>query len=171
MNEPTPFWYSVWCKPRQELVAEENLQRQGFRVYLPRLLTKQRRRGKWIDVIEALFPRYLFVQVDPVARSMAPIRSTRGAIGLVSFGREPAVVPNEMVNMIMQREDEALGLRRDERPLFASGDPIRLADGPLAGMEGLFAEEDGEQRVLVLLELLGKTNRISVDRDSVVRAA
>ena len=171
MNAPAPLWFSVWCKPRQEAVAEENLQRQGFNVYLPRLQTKQRRRGKWVDVIEALFPRYLFVQVDPLQRSTAPIRSTRGAIGLVSFGREPAVVPNQMVNLIMQREDEALGMRRDERPLFAAGDPIRLAEGPLAGVEGIFAQEDGEQRVLVLLDLLGKTNRISVSRDSVMRAA
>ena len=164
-------WYGVWCKPRQESVAEENLQRQGFHVYLPRILTRQRRRGQWTDVVEALFPRYLFIRVDPLRRSTASVRSTRGAIGLVCVGREPAVVPDEVMDMLLQREDSTLGLRKDDRPLFRAGDPIKLIDGPLAGIEGLFAHKDGEQRVLVLLELLGKTNKISVSRDSIARAA
>ena len=75
------------------------------------------------------------------------------------------------MDMLLQREDSTLGLRKDDRPLFRAGDPIKLIDGPLAGIEGLFAHKDGEQRVLVLLELLGKTNKISVSRDSIARAA
>ncbi|MDB5810233.1 MAG: transcription/translation regulatory transformer protein RfaH [Betaproteobacteria bacterium] len=171
MNHTIDCWYGVWCKPRQELVAEENLRRQGFHVYLPRILTRQRRRGKWVAVVEALFPRYIFIRVDAQTRSISSVRSTRGAIGLVSFGREPAIVPDEVMNMLLQREDSELGLRKDDRPLFCNGDLVKLVDGPLAGAEGVFDHEDGEKRVLVLLELLGKTNRISVNRDSVVRAA
>ena len=38
-------------------------------------------------------------------------------------------------------------------------------------MEAVFAEQDGEKRVFVLLELLGKTNKVRVDRDWVARAS
>ncbi|MCI0507213.1 MAG: transcription/translation regulatory transformer protein RfaH, partial [Gammaproteobacteria bacterium] len=31
------YWYTVHTKPRQEAIAEENLLRQGFTVYLPRM--------------------------------------------------------------------------------------------------------------------------------------
>ena len=164
-------WYGVCCKPRQEAVAEENLQRQGFHVYLPRIRITQRRRGQWVEVVEALFPRYLFIRIDPFRRSAAPVRSTRGVVGLVRFGREPAVVPDEVIDALLKREDSASGLHQDNRPLFCAGDPVKLVDGPLAGMEGVVAQEDGDKRVSVLLELLGKTNKIRVSRDSVARAA
>ena len=45
-------WYAVCCKPRQEAVAEENLLRQGFQTYLPRIRMRQRRRGQWIDATD-----------------------------------------------------------------------------------------------------------------------
>jgi len=71
----------------------------------------------------------------------------------------------------MQRADAVSGLHQDNRPLFCAGEPIRLVEGPLAGMEGVFNEEDGERRVIVLLELLGKANKMKVNRDWVVPAA
>ena len=50
-------WYAVHARPRQEAVAELNLKRQGYRTYLPRILLRKRRRGKWARVVEPLFPR------------------------------------------------------------------------------------------------------------------
>lgn len=164
-------WYAVSCKPRQEAIAEENLLRQGYRVYLPRIQSQRRRHGQWTNVIEPLFPRYLFIRVDHTSRSTAPVRSTRGAVGLVRFGGQPAVVPEEVISAIVQRETPESGLHQDDRPLFHAGEPVKLESGPLAGMEGIFVEEDGEKRTIVLLELLGKANKIRINRDWVVQAA
>ena len=66
-------WYAVMCKPRQEVLAEANLVNQGYRVYLPRLATQNRRAGKWIDTIEPLFPRYLFISPKDEQQSLAPV--------------------------------------------------------------------------------------------------
>lgn len=164
-------WFVICCKPRQELVAQENLLRQGFHVYLPRIKVKKHRRGKWIDVVKVLFPRYIFVQVNPVKNSIAPVRNTRGVVGLVRFGGQPAVVADEVMDALFQREAPDSGLHQDDRSLFCVGEPVRLVEGPLAGMEGIFIQEDGEKRVTVLLELLGKTNHMRVNRDWVVQAA
>ncbi len=164
-------WYAVWCKPRQEAVAEENLLRQGLHVYLPRIRVRQRLRGQWVDAVEVLFPRYLFIRIDPLRRNTAPVRSTRGVVGLVRFGGQPAVVPDEVMDALLQCEDPASGLHQDSRRHFCAGETIKLVEGPFAGMEAVFAEQDGEKRVIVLLELLGKTNKIRVARDWVARAA
>ena len=164
-------WYAVCCKPRQEAVAEENLLRQGFHVYLPRIRIRQRRRGQWLDAVEVLFPRYIFIRVDPLRRSMATVRSTRGVVGLVRFGGQPAVVPDAVMDALREREDAASGLHEDKRPLFSAGEAIKLVDGPLAGMEGVFTQKDGDKRVIVLLELLGKANKVTVSRDWIARAA
>ncbi len=173
-NHQSPImgcWFAVCSKPRQEAVAEENLVRQGFHVYLPRLRIRRRRRGQWIDSIEVLFPRYLFIRIDPLQRNMAPVRSTRGVVGLVRFGGQPAVVPDEVMDALLQCQDPASGLHQENRTPFSAGDRIKLVDGPFAGMEAVFAEQDGEKRVTVLLELLGKSNKVRVDRDWVTRAA
>jgi transcriptional antiterminator RfaH len=152
-------------------VAQENLRRQGYHVYLPRVQIQHRRRGRWVSAIEALFPRYVFIRIDPLRRSTAAVHSTRGVVGLVRFGPEPAVVPDAVMDALIQREDSASGLHLDNLSSICAGDPVKLVDGPLAGMEGIYAEEDGEMRVNVLLELLGKTNKISVSRDWVAAAA
>ena len=164
-------WYAVSCKPRQEAVAEENLLRQGFHVYLPRIRIRQRRRGHWLDAVEVLFPRYIFIRIDPLQRSTATIRSPRGVVGLVRFGGQPAVVPDAVMEALREREDAASGLHEDKRPLFSAGEAIKLVDGPLAGMEGVFTQKDGDMRVIILLELLGKANKVTVSRDWIARAA
>lgn len=164
-------WYLVFCKPRQEAVAETHLIRQGYKVYLPRIHIRGRRRGQWLDLIEALFPRYLFVHFDPQQRSMAPIRSTRGVVGLVRFGGTLATVPDGTIDGLRARESEFAMLHDDPRLRLRSGDLIRIVDGPLSGLDAIFEQEDGNRRVMVLLELLGQVNKISMDRNWIVRAA
>lgn len=164
-------WYAVCCKPRQEAIAEVNLLRQGYHVYSPRIRIRLRRRGHWIDAIEALFPRYIFIRLDPSQRSTSSVRSTRGVVGLVRFGVQPACVPDEVMDALLQQEDAGSGLHQDKRPVFSTGEEIKLVDGPLTGMEGVFAQQDGDKRVIVLLELMGKANRVSVSRDWIAQAA
>jgi len=116
-------------------------------------------------------PAAFFPRLHAAVRSTAPVRSTRGVFGLVRQGALPAVVPDAVMAAVMQRADADSGLHRNDRPLFSEGEPIRLVQGPLAGLEGVFSEEGGERRVIVLLELLGKANKIKVDRDWVIQAA
>ena len=170
-GETTRVWHVVSCKPRQEAVAEEHMRRQGFEVYLPRIATRQRRNGAWREGVQALFPRYIFVRVDRFQQNIAPIRSTRGVVGLVRFGSEPAVMPDAVLAAIHAREVAGTGLHADPARRFKAGERINVLDGPLAGLEGIYASDDGEQRAFILMELLGKMNRVRVSRDWIARAA
>ncbi len=82
-------WFLVQTKPAAEKSALEHLERQGYRVYHPRLLQRALRRGRWLDRIVSLFPRYVFVQVDVGPPVAAPIRSTVGVANVVRFGAKP----------------------------------------------------------------------------------
>ena len=164
-------WYAVFCKPRQELIAQENLERQGFKVYLPRIRSRQNRRGQWFDTVEALFPRYLFICIEPLRQSTDSVRSTRGAVGIVRFGGQPAVVPETVIDALLRCEDTGSGLFQDDRARFSPGEPIRLIGGPIVDVEGIFVQQDGANRVIVLMELLGKANKVRVNRDWVAKAA
>ena len=163
-------WHVVFCKPNQELIAQENLLRQGFHVYLSLIKARKRRSGKWTETHEALFPRYLFILSNPGVQSTDCVRSTRGAIGLVRFGGQPTLVPDSLVAAIRRQEDEKTGLHQIG-PEFGKGAQIRVVEGPLTGMEGIFDQQDSGGRVIILLELLGKANKIAVQRDWIAKAA
>lgn len=163
-------WHAVLCKPRREAVAELNLLNQGYQVFLPRIAIQRRRAGHWVDAVEPLFPRYLFVAAAGEQQSLAPIRSTLGVCGLVRFGSQPAVIPEALVETMRARQDPVSGANA-RRSTFAPGARVTFRDGPFAGLEGVFEMESGLQRACVLLELLGKLNRVQVSRDWLVPAA
>jgi len=61
MQETQPNWFAVNAKPRQERIALEHLQRQGFTCFLPMAINPYQRRSAKGPRIEPLFPRYLFL--------------------------------------------------------------------------------------------------------------
>src|SRR5688572_19989114 len=102
-------WFLIFTKPSREGVAQRNLERQGFRVYYPRLMRPALRGGRWIERVVSLFPRYLFVQLDTARQSLAPIRCTTGVAHIVHFGTRMAVVHDRIVDGLMRRADPASG--------------------------------------------------------------
>ena len=160
-------WYAVHSKPRQEEQAQQQLQRQGYATYLPKIRLRKCRRGKWAKVVEPLFPRYLFIQVDADEQSLAPVRSTLGVAGLVRFGHLLRPVPDAIIDYLKQQEYAGTGLRSDDTCPHQSGDEVEILEGPFAGLSGIFQTATGEERALVLLELLGRQNTIQVQMDAI----
>lgn len=160
-------WYAIQTKPRQEVIAEENLRRQGFEAYLPRIALSRRRRGKWTKVIEPLFPRYLFIRFDPARLSMGPIRSTRGVVSIVRFGDEIRSIPNDAIEFLKQHEDPETGLHRQADDRFQKGDSVTVLSGAFAGLKGVFQAQTGNERVVLLIECLGRPSRVTLKLDDV----
>ena len=166
-TESEKSWFAIQTKPRQEATAEENLQRQEYHTYLPRIQLSKRRRGKWTHVVEPLFPRYLFVQIDPIRVSIAPIRSTRGVSGMVRFGNTLKAIPDSVIDYLKEKEDPETSLHHPENPQFRKGDSVEILDGPFAGLEGIYQMSKGEERALILIEFLGRENTITINLDAV----
>ena len=147
-------WYLVYTKPRQEQTALVNLERQGYSCYLPRLHMEKIRSQRATVVVEAMFPRYLFVRLgsDGGSKSWAPVRSTLGVERLICFGARPARVDDALVGLLRQREQA-----QPTQTLFQPGERVCIASGPFAGIEAVFHTGNAQQRVLILLEVLGKT--------------
>ncbi|MCG6872649.1 MAG: transcription/translation regulatory transformer protein RfaH [Gammaproteobacteria bacterium] len=161
-------WYLVYSKPRGEELARVNLERQGFETYLPLVRQVRRRLGRRRLQVEPLFPRYLFIRLDRVQDNWAPIRSTLGVSQLVRFGEEPAIVPGELVEMVRQRADDA-GIQDLPEAEFRPGQKVRVADGPMAGYEGIFVARSGAERVLVLLDIVGRHVKLKLEASALER--
>ncbi len=154
-------WYVIRTKPRKEQVALENLQRQGYRCYYPRLKQMQRRRGKRQSCIEALFPGYLFINLDMESANTGPIRSTRGVYGLVIFGSHIRPVADEIITAIRDRanEDDVIDNKQAE---FKAGQQVRIEGGPMEGLEAVFQEKSGKDRAILLLNILGTERAVEI---------
>ena len=164
------LWYAAMCKPQQDERAELNLAVQGFEVLRPLARLRKRRQGRASIVVESLFPRYLFVHLDDEGENWAPIRSTRGLAGLVRFGGRAAAVPGPIINDIrcrMQGAECCVDLTMQNRR--TRGDGVMIVDGPFSGQEGIFHAAKGEDRVILLLNIMQQTQRITLPETAIAQ--
>ena len=163
-------WYIVHTQPNGEERARLNLERQGFDVYLPRYL-KHRRHARRIErVRRPLFPRYLFVRFDPETALWRSINGTFGVAYLVAHGSEPVSVPDTIVDAIKARhnEDDLVVLHSPES--FEPGQKLEIVEGPFAWKTGLFQRLSDNDRVVLLLDLLGRKISVTVSPEMVAAA-
>jgi transcriptional antiterminator RfaH len=144
-----------------------HLKNQGFAVYLPRYLKRRRhaRRTDWVAM--PLFPRYLFVGMDLLRARWRAIRSTVGVADLVCSGGRPAPVPSVVLDAIRAREDGRGLVSLADAGRFARGDKVRIAEGAFSGLVALFECMSDEDRVVLLLDLLGRQVRVQVGTEAV----
>lgn len=155
-------WYLLQSKPHQEQRALENLRNQGFECFMPLYSRERLRRGKREKIEEPLFPRYLFIRLDSIVSNWSVLRSTYGVTNIVRFGEQPARVPDAVIEAIAKRQHANV-------QIFQSGDLVRITDGAFAGLEGVFERDDGDERVLILMELMARQQRLSFPIDAIAR--
>ncbi len=164
-------WYVVYTHARSEKTALHNLRRQGFDAYLPQRL-KQRRHARRMDWTPSpLFPRYLFVEMDIQRTRWRAINSTIGVIHLFTQGLLPTPVPFGVVEDIQAHEDEGGMVALNTSDSFKKGDLVRITAGAMYDYEGLFDCVDDNERVVVLLNLLGREVKVHLSATTVSACA
>ena len=164
-------WFAVFCKTGQERLAEANLINQGYVTYLPRLALRKRSNGRDISVTVPMFPGYLFVHLDPERTAWRAINSTFGVRQLVSFGERPSALPDSAIEEIQGREDADGVIRLPKVAPFQKGEAVEFADGPMSDVKAMFTVPTGSERVVVLMNLLGRQVPVRVKQDRLRRAS
>lgn len=149
-------WYVIQCKAKESFRATENLQNQGFEVFHPSIEVEKIRAGKLILVEEPLFPYYLFIYLSDASDNWRPIRSTRGVLKMLAFGSTPVKISTSLIKHLKQRIQPA------PENLFKAGDSVLIEEGPFKGLKAIFASKRGDERVVLLLNLLQQQQRIEV---------
>ena len=148
-------WYLVQCKPKQDERAEENLVRQGYVCSRPACRREKTLRGQVQCVQESLFPGYLFIHM-PHDANWAPLRSTRGVARVVAFGGRPLAVSPELIHQLQGRAQSQV------ISTFSPGDKVTILDQGFAGIESIFMTMEGEERVILLINLMSRQQQISL---------
>ena len=159
-------WYLIHTKPKQESIAKDNLKKQNYLVYLPMVIVRRKRRNRSIRVIETLFPRYLFINLDDATDDWSPIRSTIGVSSLVRFGVIPAKISEDLIATIKKRENEE-GIHELQAGDFEEGQKVRIAEGPFEGYEAIFKSKSGQERAVLLINIAQNLSRIQIDIDKI----
>ena len=98
--------------------------------------------------------------------SWSPVRSTLGVVSLVRFGGRVADVSPDLIESLRIAAEGPVAFR----PLFQQGQRVRIVAGEFATLEAVFDVAEGETSAAVLLEMLGRQNRVNVRVDDLVAA-
>jgi transcription antitermination factor NusG len=162
-------WFVAYTQARQELVAIDNLHRQGWRTFLPFHVATRRHARKFWTVRTPVFPRYVFVALDLDRDRWRSANGTFGVQRLVMAADRPIPAPVGVVETLMRSVDRHGNL--EFTTAIKRGSRIRLVSGPFADAFGVLNALDASGRVEVLLEMLGGSIRLKTDVAQILPAA
>lgn len=154
-----PNWYVVLTKPKQELRAQEHLERQGGVAFVPMFANERIIRGQRVVRQEPLFPGYLFLQVDSDNALLSKVRSTLGVRQILTFAGQLMTIAPSLIADLQQRSTDT-EIHTPES--FNAGQSVTLKHGPFQHYQALFKEYDGAERGIILLSLLGQQNELVI---------
>ena len=159
-------WYCLHTEPRQENKVALVLQRElGLEVFAPRIRFRRLRAGRPLWATEALFPGYLFARFDYFERRRQ-VNALPGVTQVVHFGDQASPIDDSIVAELrsLVSDNETLQVSSEPQP----GSEVIIAGGSMGGLRVLVTRVmPARQRIAILLELLGSTREVEIERDRV----
>jgi transcriptional antiterminator RfaH len=163
-------WYAVRTKPRQENRAESNLMAWEVETYLPRVVERRRRAfgDRPSTVIKPLFSRYLFCKFK--LDDLHKVYYTRGIDSVVSYGKWPTPVDEEIIAFLKSQSDASGYIRIGEE--LEIGNRVQIVSGPLKDFVGILEGKfSGRERVSILLTAVSFQNRVLIEQHMIKKIA
>ena len=162
-----PKWFAVYTRFKCEKMAFRQLASKGITVYLP-LQKHTRRYTRKIRTVELpLISCYIFVKITKA--EYVRVLETENIQGFVRFAKNLISIPENEIDLMKRVLGENWEVHA-EKTTFVKGDEVEIAVGNLIGLKGILVEaEDNKSQVLLELERLGYTLRISVEKSILMK--
>jgi len=154
-------WFALRVKSRCEKIVSTLARHKGFEQFLPLYQTRRRWSDRFKVVELPLFPGYVFCRTNPELR--LPCLTIPGVLSFVGIGKVPVPIADAEIAAI--RRALGAGLVAEPYPFLEVGQRVRLAEGPLAGLEGFLVEVRKQHRIIVSVSLLKRSVAVEIDRD------
>ncbi len=155
-----PFWFAVQTRPKYEKRVASDLQEKGINAFLPVYSMKR----QWSDrnkiVRQPLFPGYVFVQLVPTVGNRVPILRTNGVVGFVGargIGTPISDVEMQALQTVLGQE-----VPFEPHPYLKVGKRVCIRGGSLDGIEGMLTAINGDQSLVVSVDLIQKSIAIRI---------
>ncbi|WP_105167350.1 transcription/translation regulatory transformer protein RfaH [Pseudoalteromonas sp. T1lg23B] len=152
-------WYLLYCKPKQEARAHSNLSNQGIESCFPTYKKSKTAMSKLVE--QPLFPRYLFVKLDPYSVHFSAVKYTRGVTDFVRYGSKLQVVPDELVAQLMQHS------KQESDCEIKTGDTVKITEGCYKDLLAIYQQPEGDIRSVLLIKLLNQYTQIIASNSAI----
>jgi transcription antitermination factor NusG len=160
-------WHAIYTRHQHEKTVAECLSRKGFEIFLPQYSSTRQWKDRRKVISLPLFPSYVFVHGG--LDRMMHLMTTPGVHRLVSWGAQPAVIPQEDIDAV--RRLVQTSLRLEPHPFLKCGDWVRITSGPLEGIRGILVRKKSALRLVLSVEMLQKSVAVEVGVSTVEREA
>ena len=154
-------WLVVTYKVNEVKKLELNLSNQKFDYFLPKI-TKKRLNSK--PKTEALFPGYIFINID--FKNYSALKYTIGIKHIIRFGASIPYISNEDIKTMKMTEESSK--INPVKSLLKLGQEAIIKEGPLKGIIVKICSLPSKERVAVLFTLLGSSRKVSVSEKNLV---
>ena len=157
-------WFILQFKSNSHHLAAKNLNRQGFETFLPLHETTSRRTSRFINTSKPLFPGYMFIRFDRAESEWHKINSTYGVSRLITFNTILKSIPTSFVDHLMKRYDLSGKLIPIQK--LKKGDQVTVLKGPFADFIATVEKYETDQRIWILMDLMGRKTKITTPSDA-----
>jgi transcriptional antiterminator RfaH len=157
-------WFILQFKSNSHHIAVKNLNQQGFETFLPLHETTSRRLSRFINTSKPLFPGYMFIKFDRAESEWHKINSTYGVSRLITFNSILKSIPTIFVDNLMKRYDLSGKLLPKQK--LKKGDPVTVLKGPFANFIATVEKYEADQRIWILMDLMGRKTKIQTPSDN-----
>jgi len=157
-------WFILQFKSNSHHLAAKNLNRQGFETFLPLHEATSRRLSRFINTSKPLFPGYMFIRFDKTESEWHKINSTYGVSRLITFNSVLKSIPVTFVDHLKKRYDLSGKLIPVKK--LKKGDQVTLLKGPFANFIATVEKYEADQRIWILMDLMGRKSKIQTPSDN-----
>lgn len=158
---PGSKWFALRVRAKHEKRAVELMSVAGFSSFLPLQHVRRRWSQRWKELDLPLFPGYVFSRFG--REDWSRIINLPGVVDAVRFGEKLAPVDEDELQALRLAEKARYGL--EPCAYFPAGQRIRIVDGPLAGLIGTVARDQGRAELILSVTLLQRSVRLTIERD------
>ena len=157
-------WFILQFKSNSHRLAAKNLNRQGFETFLPLHDTTSRKLSRFINTSKPLFPGYMFIRFDRAESEWHKINNTYGVSHLITFNSILKSIPTIFVDHLMKRYDLSGKLIPIQK--LKKGDHVTVLKGPFANFIATVEKYEADQRISILMDLMGRKTKIQTPSDN-----
>lgn len=158
-------WFALTAKHQHEPKVANLLGAKGFEAFQPTYTEVRRWKDRKKPIALPLFPGYVFF-CGGLERRLE-ILSTPGVFSIVCFGETVAEISAEEIEGIRRACLSRMDVQ--PHPFLAVGERVRVMEGPLSGVTGILQRQKDACRLILSIELLGRSAAVEIDANSVER--
>jgi transcription antitermination factor NusG len=152
-------WHALYTRHQHEKPIARILSNKGHEVFLPLYAATHRWQDRTMHLALPLFPGYVFIR-GGLDRQIQ-ILSTPGVFTIVGWAGHPAIIPQAQIEAVRQIVESSIHV--EPHPYLKCGDWMRIKSGPLQGLEGILSRKKNFFRLVVSLEMLGRSAAVEID--------